>query len=68
MVMSVRSWYETFVVEIGTKEIFVEAYGSDNKMNAFRVDAGTDWEGLPIPISDQEQAAAIGWVRENYGI
>ena len=68
VVMATRCWYETFVVEIGTKEIFVDAYGSDNREPEFKVEAGTDWEGFPVPLSDQEQAAAIGWVRKNYGI
>ena len=63
-----KMWYETFIVEIGAKEIFVDAYGSDGDDPKFKVEAGTDWEGFPVPLSDQEQAAAINWVRKNYGI
>ena len=66
--MTKSCWYETFIVEIGAKEIFVDAYGSDGDDPKFKVEAGTDWEGFPVPLSEQEQAAAINWVRKNYGI
>lgn len=66
--MVMAGWYESFVVEIGSKEIFVEAYGSERDEPTFKVEAGTDWEGFPVPLSEQEQALAIRWVRKNYGI
>lgn len=66
--MTVSCWYETFIVEIGAKEIFVDAYGSNSDGPKFKVEAGTDWEGFPVPLSEQEEAAAISWVRKNYGI
>ena len=66
--MTQSCWYENFVVEIGSKEIFVDAYGSDKDEPTFKVEAGTDWEGLPVPLSKDEQVAAIRWVRKNYGI
>lgn len=61
-------WYETFVVEIGTKEIFVDAYGAKGKETSFNVEAGTDWEGFPVPLTEEEKQRAIKWVRKNYGI
>lgn len=61
-------WHHTFVVELGTKEIFVDVYGQEGKEPTFKVDAGTDWEGFPVPLSKQEQEAAINWVRKNYEI
>lgn len=61
-------WCESFVVEIGTKEIFVDAYGANGKETSFNVEAGTDWEGFPVPLSKAEQDQAIKWVRKNYGI
>ena len=67
-VVRLDMWYETFVVELGTKEIFVDVYGAKGKEPTFKVEAGTDWEGFPVPLSKQEQDAAINWVRKNYGI
>lgn len=67
-VVGLAMWYETFVVELGTKEIFVDVYGAKGKEPTFKVEAGTDWEGFPVPLSKQEQDAAINWVRKNYGI
>lgn len=75
-------WYETFVVELGTKEIFVDVYwapsvpvakdsvplhGAKGKEPTFKVEAGTDWEGFPVPLSKQEQDAAINWWLRTYG-
>lgn len=60
--------YETFVVEIGCKEIFVEV-SQDKRGNVeFYVDAGTDWEGFPVPLSTEERKRAIDWVKQNYGV
>lgn len=61
-------WRETFVVELGTKEVFVDAYGAKGKETSFHVEAGTDWEGFPVPLTEEEKQRAIKWVRKNYGI
>jgi hypothetical protein len=60
-------WYETFVVELGTKEIFVDVYGAKGKEPTFKVEAGTDWEGFPVPLSKAEQDAAVSWWLRTYG-
>jgi len=60
------AWYETFVVEIGDKEIFVDAYGKDGEEPTIKVDAGTDWDGFPVPLTQEEEEAAIDWVKRNY--
>jgi len=68
VVMGTRCWYETFVVEVGNKEVLIEVHGIDEGEPVFKVETGTDWEGFAIPLSEQERSEAIGWVRENYGI
>lgn len=57
-----------YVVEIGCKEVFVEV-SQDSRGNVeFDVDAGTDWDGFPVPLSDEEHRRAVQWVKDNYGV
>jgi hypothetical protein len=59
-----------YVVEVDGIEVFVELirkgdYDS-NTDPFFEVNAGTDWEGIPYPLTAQEAEEAILWVMRNY--
>lgn len=59
-----------YVVEIDGIEVFVELVHKGNHEHNvdpfFEVNAGTDWEGLPLPLSAEEAEEAILWVIRNY--
>lgn len=59
-----------YVVEIDGIEVFVELiHKGDYDSNTdpfFEVTAGTDWEGIPLPLTAQEAEEAILWVLRNY--
>ena len=59
-----------YVVEIGGFEVFVELISKGHKAYdidpVFEVTANSDWDGLPIEITEQEEEDAILWVLRNY--
>lgn len=59
-----------YVVEVDGMEVFVELiHKGDYEAGLdpfFEVNAGTDWEGIPYPLSAEEAEEAILWVIRNY--
>ena len=59
-----------YVVEINGIEVFVELIYAGNREHGrdpfFEVNAGTDWEGIPYPLTAQDAEEAILWVLRNY--
>ena len=60
-----------YCVEIGGMEVFVDLVSHGIKDAGvdpiFNVTAGTDWDGVPYPLTREDEEDAIRWVITNYG-
>ena len=59
-----------YCVEVGSMEVFVSLVSRGSKGQGvdpmFNVTAGKDWDGVPHPLTREDEEDAIRWVLTNY--
>ena len=65
-----KMYDEEWTVDFGDKEVFVKlikhGVAGSGLQPVFEVFAGTDWDGFEIPVSEEEEEAAIKYIKKNY--